>query len=743
MKNKKLRAIFVLAVCLITLATTVLPIYAAAYSTYTYSIDGTQLASPDAYTPLMVYDSSSTGILDETGFKITDPRDLTTDVDGNIYICDIAVREVEDPETKKVTTEKRHRILVLDRYYNFLYEIVNFTNDMGVLDSFNSPSGCCVTEKKIYVADTENARIVVLNRENNGRSYPTFDRIIEAPSDDVFPEGAIYKPVAVASDDSHVYVVSTTTFMGIIAMDLNGEFQGFIGAQKVSVNILNILIRVIQTPEQRAKSQRYVSTEYNNITIDQDGFIYVTTSSISEAEQQKAIKNKSTASTYAPVKKLNTAGDDIMNRNGFYPPSGEVQVASVSYGSGVTGASRVIDVAVGPEKTWSIIDEKRQRVFTYDKDGNLLFAFGDSGKQLGNLVSIEAVAYQKIDEDKYNLVLLDKSTCSFTVYDRTDYGELIITALKNDNARLYDRAVYDYENILQRNINFDTAYIGIAKSLYRGGDYEGSMEQYSYAYNTSGYSNAFKMYRKDLISKWIVLVPIIVIALFVGIWWFFKVCGKLNAKTAVTSGKRTFVQELAFAFHLIFHPFDGFWDLKHEKRGSVRGALFYIAITILAFTYQSVGRSYMYNPRGVYSSIAAQAMGLLIPIALWVAANWCLTTLFDGEGSVKDILISTGYSFAPMPFFIIVATALTHILSSSESGIINLIIGVAWVWVGLLIFFGIMVTHDYSLLKNVLTTVGTIGGMAFIMFLCILFFTLMSDIIGLISTIITEITYRM
>ena len=428
-----------------------------------------------------------------------------------------------------------------------------------------------------------------------------------------------------------------------------------------------------------------------------------------------------------------------MNRNGFYPPSGEVKVAKVSYKTGgVVGASRIIDVAIGPEKTWSIIDEKRQRVFTYDKDGNLLFAFGESGKQLGNLVSIESVTYQGD-----NMLLMDKSTCSFTVYSRTEYGDLIITALANDNDRLYDLAVTDYENILQRNINFDTAYIGIAKSLYRGGDYEGAMEQYSYAYNTSGYSNAFKMYRKDLISKWIVLVPVIVVGAVLGLWWFFKVCGKLNAKTAVTSGKRTFVQELAFAFHLIFHPFDGYWDLKHEKRGSVRGALFYIALAILAFTYQSVGRSYMYNPRGHYSSIGAQALSVLIPFALWVAANWCLTTLFDGEGSVKDILIATGYSLAPMPFFIVVSTILTHILSSAESGIINLIISVAWVWVGLLLFFGIMVTHDYSILKNVLTTAGSIAGMAFIMFLCILFFTLMSDIIGLISTIITEITYRM
>lgn len=736
MKSKKLRALVVLAICLITLAATVLPGYAAAYSTYTYSIDGTQLDSPDAYTPLKVYDSANTGIYEKTGYELTDPRDMVVDEDGNIYIVDIAVREVT--VSGKLTTEKSNRIVVLDRYYKFMYEITSFVNDMGVNDSFNNPGGMCVTSSKIYVADTDNARIVVFNRVNSGRNVPTFDRVIEAPSDDVFPEGTLYKPVAVASDDAHVYVVSTTNYEGIIAMDMNGSFQGFIGAQKVTKNAMQIFISMFQTAEQKALSAKFVSTEYNNIVIDSEGFIYVTTSSINEASQQKAITSKSTASTYAPVKKLNTAGDDVMSRNGFYPPSGEVKVSNTAYNDEAIGASRIIDVAIGPEKTWSIIDEKRQRVFTYDKDGNLLFAFGDSGKQLGNLVSIEAVAYQDS-----NMLLLDKSTNSFTVYSRTEYGDLILTALEHDNDRLYDLAIEDYKAILQRNINFDTAYIGIAKSLYRSGDYEGSMEYYSYAYNTSGYSSAFKMYRKDLITKYIVLVPIIIVAVVVGLWWFFKACRRLNDKTAVTSGKRTFLQELSFAFHLIFHPFDGFWDLKHEKRGSVRGACFYIALAILSFTYQSVGRSYMYNPRGNYSSIWAQALSVLIPIALWVAANWCLTTLFEGEGNVKDIFIATGYSLAPMPFFIIIATILTHILASTESGIINLIIGVAWVWVGLLIFFGIMITHDYSLLKNVLTCIGTIAGMAFIMFLCILFFTLVSDMIGLVSTIVTEISYRM
>ena len=83
-------------------------------ASYIYSIDGQAQASPDAYTPLKVYDSDSTGILEKTGFKITDPRDLTTDVDGNIYICDIAMREETNPTTGKTVTVKRPRILILD-----------------------------------------------------------------------------------------------------------------------------------------------------------------------------------------------------------------------------------------------------------------------------------------------------------------------------------------------------------------------------------------------------------------------------------------------------------------------------------------------------------------------------------------------------------------------------------------------------------------------------------------------------
>ena len=193
----------------------------------------------------------------------------------------------------------------------------------------------------------------------------------------------------------------------------------------------------------------------------------------------------------------------------------------------------------------------------------------------------------------------------------------------------------------------------------------------------------------------------------------------------------------------MLHPFDGFWDLKHEHRGSVRAAVFFIAWAVIAFTYQSVGQAYLFNPNGGTTSFFMQIISVLVPLMLWVTANWCLTTLFEGEGSFKDVFIATGYALAPLPWFIIPATICTHFASSNEASLISLAVTIGWVWAGALIFCGVMITHDYSLGKNILTCLGTIVGMAFIMFVAILFSTLIMRIIGFVSSIVSEISYRL
>ena len=686
---------------------------ASAYQTYTYSIDGMSINSPAAYTPVQSIDSNYMGL----ATAIDDPRDMVVDKDFNVYIADA----------------KNNRIVCLDRYYKVKFTIDTFTNEYGVPDELTAPSGVFVTDDRIFVCDTDANRIVTFDKQGE------YLAIIPEPESELFDEGSVYKPVAIAVDQyDRLYVVSSTTYQGIIVMTDEGEFTGFIGAQKVTISAWDIIWRRFQTKAQRELSTAYISTEFNNISINDEGFIYVTTSSIDQNKQQSAIRSKSKSGDYAPVKMLNANGDEIMRRNGFFPPSGEVDVSISMTDGSITGASKIIDVAVGPEKTWSIIDEKRNKIFTYDFDGNLLWAFGDSGTQLGNLSSIEAIAYQGD-----TLLLLDKTTDNVTVYKRTEYGDVVISALANENNRNYDLAIDDWMEILKRNSNFDTAYIGIGESLYRSGEYEESLEYFKAAYDTAGYSNSYAEIRKAWISKWILTIPIGVVILVFAFSKFSKYADKVNKRAATAGGKRTFKEELLYGFHVILHPFDGFWDLKHEKRGSVRAALVYILIAVLTFFYEAIGSGYILNPQGRYTTVWAQAISVLVPFLLFAVANWCLTTLFEGEGSFKDIVVAMSYSLLPLPMLIIPATIMSNVVISNEVKLLNLLTSAAFIWVGILLFFGTQVTHDYSLGKNMLTVFGTLLGMIFIMFIGILFTTLLGKIVSLISNIVIEISYRM
>ena len=68
---------------------------------------------------------------------------------------------------------------------------------------------------------------------------------------------------------------------------------------------------------------------------------------------------------------------------------------------------------------------------------------------------------------------------------------------------------------------------------------------------------------------------------------------------------------------------------------------------------------------------------------------------------------------------------------------------IGYVWAGMLIFFGTQVTHDYSMFKNIITVLGTAVGMVFIIFLVLLFSTLVGKMISLVTNIVTELQYRM
>ena len=749
------KAISIIALVIVALTILALPASAATpYYTYTYSIDGQDLRSPHAYVPdgpesrktaetmgltdeaymRSIYPDLPEEELKEKMGKLGSTTDLEVDEDGNVYLVD----------------KDKNRVVVLDKYYKVKFVINTFKNASGNIDTFSNPSGVFITDDKIvngehvegriFVCDTNNQRIVTFDK--NGE----FLSVIGKPRSEFLDATKGYDPIALAVDRyDRLYVVAPNSGNGIMVMTDTGEFTGFIGAQQVAVSAWEELWKKFRTEEQQDLVADKATEPYNNITLAGD-FIYVTITPSDTSGISSAITNKEKTGDNAPVKMLNAAGAELMRRNGFYPPSGEVAfsgsegVSSIDAGSLMSKPSKIVDVAVGPENTWSIIDQDRGKVFTYDFDGNLLFAFGDKGEAVGNVTILSAVSYQG---DK--MILLDNNPTagvSFTVYDRTDYGDVLIGALANQNARRYNEAINDWTEVLMRNSNFDAAYIGIGNALYRNHEYEAAVEQFKYAYDTENYSNAYSELRQEWVSEWLWTIPLIVAVLCFALIKFSSYVKRLNKKVSVTAGKRTYWQELMFAFHLMLHPFDGFWDLKHEKRGSVRAGTTIMVVAIATVYYQSVGSGYIMNPQAQYMSVWAAILTVVIPLALWIVANWCITTLFDGEGSLKDIYIASTYSLMPMILTMIPATIASNVVLASETKIITLVTTIGFIWLGLLLFFGMMITHDYTIGKNVVTTLSTIVGMICIMFIVILFSTLLGKLVGFGSSIFTEIQYR-
>ncbi len=693
------------------------------YTTYTYDIDGRYVESPHAYVPDTSIDSEDLGL--ETALNA--PADICSDSKGNLYIAD----------------PNNHRFLVLNADYTLNSVIGHFLNNQGVPDDFNSPRGLFVNDEEIFICDTENNRIVVFTKTLNANGTVKsveFARIIAQPESTAFAEGSIYKPIACSVDTAgRIYVVSSTTNEGVVSMNADGAFLGFLGAQKTAPSAFQIFWRMFQTKEQREALLTLVPTEYNNIAIDSSGFIYATIASLDKEKMASAISSKSSDGSFAPVKKLNAQGTDVMLRTGFWPPSGEVTVVkyqAVGHEAN-TEVSLITDVALGESGMWTLVDASRQRFYTYDSKGNLLFIFGDSGPQLGNNTMVGSICYQG---DKF--ISLDKTNNAFTIYKRTAYGEDLVAAIRNVEDRNYDQSALYWEQVLLRNSNFDEAYVGIADSYYRAGDYEKAQLYYASAYDAEGYSKSYTQIRKSWIEKYIILIPIAVVILAVAIAKFFGYAAKVNTAGQVMKDKRSFKEAALYGCHVIFHPFDGFWDLKHEKRGNFKAGIFFVALTIFAFIYDGVGRSFWFDPFNKGISIMAQFTGVLVPLALWVVANWCLTTLFEGEGSFKDILLATCYALVPLPILMIPSTMLTHVLTLDESSIISLLSSVGFIWTGFLLFFGVMVTHDYSFGKNIITVLGTLVGMVVIMFLGLLFSGLLGKILSFITNIYTELSLR-
>lgn len=128
---------------------------------------------------------------------------------------------------------------------------------------------------------------------------------------------------------------------------------------------------------------------------------------------------------------------------------------------------------------------------------------------------------------------------------------------------------------------------------------------------------------------------------------------------------------------------------------------------------------------------------------LWCIANWCLTTLMNGEGTGKEILTAVGYCLLPLIFANILVMLLSNTFSLEESTFLLYIDGFAYLWTGFLIFSATAVIHQFSASKTVLVIVLTVAVMVILVFIGLLCISLVQQFLAFVQSVYSELAYRL
>lgn len=204
-------------------------------------------------------------------------------------------------------------------------------------------------------------------------------------------------------------------------------------------------------------------------------------------------------------------------------------------------------------------------------------------------------------------------------------------------------------------------------------------------------------------------------------------------------------EQVKYPFYLILHPFNGYWELKYERSNKINVIISCIILFMLALTniLHSQYSGFIINipsPNGVNSIM--EIVYVIVPVLFWCVANWSLTTLMDGEGKFIEIFNATCFALIPLVIINFPWILISNFIAAEETAFYFFSNTFSLVWFVFLLFIGNMTVHQFTPLKTILTMLLTLVAIGFMAFLCMLFFSLIQQIISFVSVIYQEIVMR-
>lgn len=198
------------------------------------------------------------------------------------------------------------------------------------------------------------------------------------------------------------------------------------------------------------------------------------------------------------------------------------------------------------------------------------------------------------------------------------------------------------------------------------------------------------------------------------------------------------------ALYILRHPIYGSWEMKRKKTGRYRDGLILMALAVAAVTFNRQMRAFVFNNAyNVPLDMMRQIAIIVLPVMLFTLANYAITTLTEGKGSFKDIFMVTCYSLMPLIIFQVITPILTHIMSLNELTYLRILDFFGYGWMVIMLLVSIQEIHEYSASKMISTLVLTVIGAAIIIFIVLLFFSLLQELGSFVYSLYREFSLRL
>jgi tetratricopeptide (TPR) repeat protein len=620
--------------------------------------------------------------IDEIALPIANAQDMFVTQQGDIYIADTGNGRIA-------------------RYVNF-QEIASYGE--GTLQG---PTGIFVDpEGVMYVVDGKSNAVFILDQ--NGGVISQFGR----PSEPLFGINREFLPRKIAVDArQNLYIVSEGSVNGIVQMNTAGNFIGYFGANTATMSLKMILQRMFLTQEQLDQFIKNEAASPTNLTIDHQSMVYTITAGTDR---------------FRSIRKFTVSGRNIMPE---------------TFGS---ASFRDIDVS---EDGLAIAVDANGQIYEYDTNGNLLFVFGaqDRGDQrIGTLRNPTAIErYQEY------LYVLDSDKNAIITYRTTSFAREVHEGIRLYMDGFYSEAKPYFEEVLNYNGSFIMAYQAIADAYFKERDFSNALIYYRYAEDQHGYSQAFWELRNEILQKYLSGVIIGLLGLSVAQNIFSRIERKYKWLDPLRRWfkdlkNHKLIDDFVFMFRFIRYPADSFYYIKKNLRGSLRFAWIIYAWVIVVRVASLHVTGFIFNK---YTSTAQirvenEILITLLLMFLWNAANYLVSTISDGEGRVRDVMIGSAYSLFPYALFALPVALLSNLLTLNEIFIYSFSMDLIWFWVGLMLFLMVKEIHNYSFSETIRNIFVTIFTMALFVLTGYILYVLFNQLFDFLTAILQEIRIR-